>query len=340
MFDRDERLEELHELGDPLSRLDDVIEWGVFEPVLDQIQKHPVKGPGGRPAFAPLMMFKALVIQSLYGLSDAQMEFQVTDRLSFKRFLGLSNADSSPDEKTFWAFRETLNKAELFDLLFETFHRTLEANGMIARKGQMIDATFIEVPRQRNPKEENAQIKVGKVPEAWEDQPAKARQKDVDARWTRKHDRRYYGYKNHVKVDSKSKLITKYVVTDASVHDSQPLDELLQKGDPTTYADSAYSGESCQNVFDKYGVEAKPIERAWRNRPLNGTQKRVNRARSKTRARVEHVFGMMSMCIRATMSRCIGMARNSSAIAMVNLVYNMIRFEQIERLGLKNWRAV
>lgn len=148
-----------------------------------------------------------------------------------------------------------------------------------------------------------------------------------------------YGYKNHVKVDTRSKLITRYAVTNASVHDSQSLEELLEKGDPTTYADSAYAGESCQEIFRKHGVESKTIERAWLNRPLNGTQKRINRARSKTRARVEHVFGMMSMCIRATMSRCIGMARNSSAIAMVNLVYNMIRLEQIERLGLKNWRS-
>jgi IS5 family transposase len=339
LFDKAMRLEELHAMGDPLARLDEVIDWTLFAAVFERLPKAEPKGLGGRPAFAPPMMFKALVIQNLYQLSDQQLEFQITDRLSFKRFLGLSDADQSPDEKTFGAFRETLTRHELIDPLFAIFHAALEAQGRFARKGQMVDATFVEVARQRNSREDNAKIKAGAVPEGWKDQPQKARQKDVDARWTKKNGERYYGCKNHVKVDSQSKLIEDFTVTAASVHDSNALEELIAEGDPTTYVDSAYTGARCEQIFAERKVAAKPIERAYRNKPLNGRQQRNNRARSKIRVRVEHVFATMRMCMRRAWNRCIGLSRNRAMISLTNLVYNLVRFEQIERLGLKNWRA-
>lgn len=326
-------------MGDPLTRLDEVVDWTIFQPVLDCLPRPEPKGPGGRPAFCPLIMFKAMVIANLYQLGDHQLEFQITDRMSFKRFLGLSEADKSPDEKTFWAFRESLIKNNLQASLFESFHADLEAKGMFARKGQIVDATFVEVPRQRNSREDNAAIKAGETPAPWADEPAKARQKDVDARWNSKNGDKHYGYKNHVKVDSRSKLIEDFTETPASVHDSQALEELIKEGDPTTYMDSAYAGKSCEDVFENKKVKAKPIERAYRNKPLNGSQKRNNRARSKIRVRVEHVFATMRMCMRAAWNRCIGRTRNRAAIAMTNLVYNMVRYEQIERLGLKTWRT-
>jgi IS5 family transposase len=339
LFDKAMRLEDLQAMGDPLVRLDEVIDWTLFGPVFERLPRVEPKGLGGRPAFAPAMMFKALIIQSLYQLSDAQLEFQITDRLSFKRFLGLTDADASPDEKTFWAFRETLTKNRLLEALFASFHAALAARGMFARKGQMVEATLVEVARQRNSREDNAKIKAGEVPQGWSDQPSKARQKDVDARWTKKNGERYYGYKNHVKVDSRSKLIDAFTVTDASVHDSNALDALIAEGDPVTYVDSAYTGPRCAQLFTERKVEAKPIERAYRNKPLNGRQQRNNRARSKIRVRVEHVFATMRMCLRSAWNRCIGMTRNRAAIALTNLVYNLVRYEQIERLGLRNWRT-
>ena len=339
LFDKAMRLEEWHGMGDPLGRLDEVIDWSLFGPVFERLPKADPKGLGGRPSFAPAMMFKAIVSANLYQLSDAQLEFQVTDRLSFKRFLGLSDADKSPDEKTFWAFREMLTNHGLIEPLFAIFHAALEARGMFARKGQMVDATFVEVARQRNSRADNATIKAGGVPEGWKEHPQKARQKDVDARWTKKNGERYYGYKNHVKVDSRSKLIEGFTVTAASVHDSHALEELLAQGDPTTYVDSAYTGERCEKVFADRNVQAKPIERAYRNKPLNKSQERNNRARSRIRVRVEHVFATMRMCMRKTWNRCVGLTRNRAMIAITNLVYNMVRLEQIERLGLRNWRT-
>lgn len=339
LFDKVARLEELQELGDPLARLDEVMDWALFEPVFARLPKSEPKGPGGRPAFCPRMMFKALVIANLYNLSDLQLEFQITDRVSFKRFLGLTDADKSPDEKTFWAFRETLTLHGLIEPLFAVFHARLQSAGMFARKGQIVDASFGEVPRPRNARADNAAIKAGEVPASWENQPHKARQKDTDARWTSKNGERYYGDKNHGKVDSRSKLIEAFTVTAASVHDSQALGELIADGDPTTYVDSAYTGAGCDAIFAAHRVKAKPIERASRNKPLNERQRSNNRARSKTRVRVEHVFATMRMSLRAGWNRCIGNTRNRAAIAMTNLVYNLVRFEQIVRLHLRNWRT-
>lgn len=337
LFDLADRLAELEALGDPLQRLDAVVDWSLFEPVLAQLPKAQPKGPGGRPAFPPLMMFKALIIAHLYHLSDAQLEFQITDRHSFKRFLGLSAADSAPDEKTFWAFREQLTRHGLLEQAFAAFGDALAAAGLLARQGQIIDATFVEVPRQRNTRAENAQIKAGQTPADWAAEPAKARQKDVDARWAKKGEERHYGYKNHVKVDSQSKLIAAFTVTDAAVHDSDALEALVAPGDPVTYVDSAYVGPRCEAVFERHEVESKVMERPFRNRPLTAGQKRRNRAKSRVRARVEHVFGTIKLSLRARWNRCIGQVRNAAAITLTNLVYNLVRFEQIERLALRTW---
>ena len=337
LFDLADRLAELQALGDPLQRLDAVVDWCLFEPVLAQLPKAQPKGPGGRPAFPPGMMFKALIIAHLYHLSDAQMEFQITDRHSFKRCLGLSAADRAPDEKTLWAFREQLTRHGLLDQAFAAFGDALATAGLLARKGQIIDATFVEVPRQRNTRAENAQIKTGQTPADWATEPAKARQKDVDARWAKKGEERHYGYKNHVKVDSQSKLITAFTVTDAAVHDSDALEALVAPGDPVTYVDSAYVGPRCEAVFERNEVESKVIERPYRNRPLTAGQQRRNRAKSRVRARVEHVFGTMRMSLRARWNRCIGQLRNTAAITLTNLVYNLVRLEQIERLELRTW---
>ena len=120
-------------------------------------------------------------------------------------------------------FREHLKELNLVDELFAKFHGQLAMHGYVARSGQMIDATFVEVPRQRNTREENAGIKSGNPPEEWDKKPAKRRQKDVNARWTKKNEEKHYGYKNHVNADEANKLVQSYAVSDAAVHDSQVL---------------------------------------------------------------------------------------------------------------------
>jgi len=277
-----------------------------------------------------------MILQRYYGLGDTQIEYQILDRLSFKKFLGLESGDKVPDEKTVWLFRENLTKSGLVKEIFEQFRQYLETEGLIMNEGKMIDASFTIAPRQRNTREENKMIKEGRGDELWNDKPNKKRHKDIDARWTKKNDETFYGYKNHAKVDTKSKFIDNYEVTDASVHDSQPLDDLLSEEDEGQdfYADSAYTGEEQEKVIDKYKMKNKVNEKGYRNKPLTDEQKTSNREKSKTRARVEHVFGFMEQSMNGLIVRSVGIVRATGIIGLINLTYNLFRYEQVVRLNI------
>jgi len=192
-FDYEDRLNELSKMGDPLEIIGKVVQWKGMRQVIEKPFSKERKSNAGRPPFDYVMMFKVLVLQTMYGLSDEQTQFQILDRFTFRRFLGLGPEDRVPDQKTIWLFREKLVQAGTVKKLFDIFQKQLNDAGYCARKGQMIDASFIEVPRQRNTKDENDQIKNGVTPEEWEQNPAKLRQKDTDARWTKKNDQNYYG---------------------------------------------------------------------------------------------------------------------------------------------------
>ena len=198
-----------------------------------------------------------MILQRYYGLGDTQIEYQILDRISFKKFLGLESGDKVPDEKTVWAFRENLTNSGLVEELFAQFVQYLELNELIINEGKMVDASFTVAPRQRNTREENKIIKEGRGDELWNAQPNKKRHKDIDGRWTKKNGETFYGYKNHAKVDTKSKFINNYKVTDASVHDSQPLDDLLTEKDENQdfHADSAYTGVEQEKVISKYKMK-------------------------------------------------------------------------------------
>ena len=244
-FDAEKRLAALSAKGDPLEAIDRLVPWERFRADIEAVVLTPEemrKSSAGRKPLDAIVMFRMLVLQALNNLSDEQAEYQVRDRLSFTRFLRLGIEDSIPDATTLWLFREKLAKAGLIERLFDRFDRHLAAKGYMARGGQMVDATIVPVPKQRNSRDENETVKAGRIPEEWEKKPAKLRQKDRDARWTKKHGRSFFGYKNHVNADAKHKLIRRYEVTDAAVHDSQKLDELLTKGNTSAdvFGDSAY----------------------------------------------------------------------------------------------------
>jgi transposase, IS5 family len=230
----------LDKLGNPLLALDKTIDWDAFRKTLNRVNRKQTKGHAGAKPKDVMMMFKGLVIQNLYGLSDDQLEYQIEDRRSFQRFMGLNNHQRSPDAKTFWLFRNRLSELELADKLFDELSRQLNKAGYIARQGQIIDASIVPAPVQRNTREENARIKQGDIPKDWE--ANKRNQKDVDARWTKKHGKSHYGYKNHINVDNKNKLIRRYDVSDASVHDSTIFEALLDADNSSAdvWADSAY----------------------------------------------------------------------------------------------------
>ncbi|MDP2193954.1 MAG: IS5 family transposase, partial [Alphaproteobacteria bacterium] len=260
--------------------------------------------------------------------------YQIIDRTSFKQFLGLETGDKVPDEKTVWAFREQMTKTGLVGELFGQFIEYLETKGLIFNEGQITDASFTIAPRQRNTREENQQIKNGQGKDLWNDNPHKKSHKDIDARWTKKNNETFYGYKNHAKVDAKSKFINSYIVTDASVHDSQALDALLNEKDKCQplYADSAYTGEDQENVISKHKMKNEVHEKGYRNHPLTEVQNANNKIKSKIRVRVEHVFGFMEQSMNGLYLRCVGLVRATGLIGLINLTYNLFRYEQITRL--------
>lgn len=331
-FDEDFRLEKLTRLGDPLERLRVGVDFELFRPLLlEKLQVLP-KGEGGRKPYDYVLMFKILILQRYYNLGDDQTEYQICDRLSFMRFLKLTIADDVPDSKTIWHFRERLVDLGLVDSLFDLFKRKLEELGLIVHEGKIVDASFVEVPKQRNSREENEQLKNGEVPTDWGQQPNKLEQKDVDARWTKKNGVAYYGYKNHVKCDEKSKLITGYKVTDASVHDSQPFADMItaeDAGHPVS-ADSAYVGEdTVRQLVEGKKVIPKIIEKGYRGKPLTDQQKADNKEKSKIRVRVEHIFGFVENSMNGSTIKTIGIKRATAIIGLMNLTYNLFRKVQI-----------
>lgn len=342
LFDEQETYQKLSEIGNPLERISKVIDFNVFRDNLEsKLLNTNKKNNAGAKPFDVVMMFKIMILQRYYGLGDTQIEYQILDRLSFKKFLGLESGDKVPDEKTVWAFREKLTNEELVETLFFQFTDILEQQGLIMNEGKMIDASFTVAPRQRNTREENKSIKEGKGDELWNDKPNKKKHKDTDARWTKKNGETFYGYKNHAKVDTKSKFIDKYTVTDASVHDSQALDDLLEEKDKgqDLHADSAYTGVDQEKVIDKYEVNNKVHEKGYRNNPLTEEQKANNKEKSKTRARVEHVFGFMEQSMNGLTVRSIGVKRAKGIIGLINLTYNLFRYEQVKRLEILKVRA-
>jgi IS5 family transposase len=260
----------------------------------------------------------------LYNISDDLTEYQINDRLSFQRFLGLALCDTVPDAKTIWHFREELIQGKVLNTLFDHFVRQPDEKGIITHSGSIVDATFAEAPKQRNSREENREIKEGRTPKEWENNPNKKRQKDADARWATKNKERHYGYKDHIKMDKKSKIITQFTATGAEVHDSRELKNLADKKDKALYGDSAYTGEEVQSCIGKK-TKNRIHEKGYRNHPLTKTQIRNNTAKSKIRARVEHVFGTMTISMGGILVRCIGMIRAEGNIALMNLAYNIKR---------------
>src|SRR4030088_177979 len=288
-FDVERRLEAISAKGDPLETIKKIVPWEDFRADIEAVAEtkpEERKSNAGRKPYDTILKFKIVVLQSLHNLSDEQTEYLICDRRSFMRFLDLELEDPVPDATTIWLFREALAEAGLIDKLFERFGQHLEAAGYIARGGQIIDATIVSVPKQRNTKEENEAIKAGTMPEGWEKQPGKNAQKDKDARWTKKNDESFYGYKNHVDVDKAHNLIRKWDVTNAAVHDSQKLDDVLDLSNTgkEVWADSAYRSLATEARLQEKGLQSRIHRRAARNRPPAEREGRQDRAHHRHRA--------------------------------------------------------
>lgn len=347
-FDLSDRYAALSAAGDPLERLAGVVDFEVFRGPLVAALRRSVRGKGGRPPFDPVLMFKVLVLQALYSLSDEAAEFQIKDRLSFQRFLGLGLDGRVPDATTVWLFRERLVKAKAIDRLFARFDAALKDRGYLAMGGQILDATIVPAPTQRNTDEEKAAIKEGRVPEAWK--PAKAAQKDRDARWTVKYSKAkvkpgadpkaprpvdlaipMFGYKNHIGIDRAHGLIRTWDTSAANAHDGARLPVLVSKDNTASsvWADTAYRSKK-NEAFLERGMFASHIhQKKPRQKDMPEHIARANAKRSRVRSAVEHVFAgqkhRMGLFIRT-----IGIARARIKIGIANLAYNFQRLAWLE----------
>ena len=330
LFDYQERKQALAKKERGLDRLSAFVDWESFRPILEGRIQFKEKPKGGPRPWDLVLMLKILVLQKFHGLSDDETEFQILDRFSFQRFVGLDVGDDVPDSKTIWLFKERLGEDGI-KALFEHLDSTLRKRGLIGKAGKIVDASFIEAPKQRNKREENDLIKDGKRPESFDENPHKGAQKDTDARWTKKGGEAHFGYKNHAKVDAASKLIVAWEVTPANVHDSQALEALVDEGDGTLYADSAYRSEESGKLLEERKIENQIHERAYRGHPLGQWQKKLNRLKSSIRVRVEHVFGRLAQ-YGADLFRRVGINRAKFETGLGNLVYNM---DRCARLGCR-----
>jgi transposase, IS5 family len=333
LFDWQNRFEKLNKNGDPLLKLNTVIPWESFRETLGTVRDREKKNNAGAKPYDVVLMFKVLILQSLYNLSDEALEYQILDRISFMRFLGLRLGNRVPDAKTVWLFREQLTEAGLTEKLFRKFEGYLGESGFTARKGQIIDASIVPAPKQQNSREENAQIRQGEIPPEWEE--SKKRQKDTDARWIKRNGKSYYGYKNHVNVDVKHKIIRTYSVTDAAVHESGVFDELLDETNTSAevYADSAYRSEESIELLQQRGFRERLQRKGCRNRKLTTREKQGNRTRARIRSRIEHVFGVMAMMAGSLVVRTVGIIRAKTKIGLRNLAYNINRYALLATAG-------
>lgn len=343
-FDLQHRYEGLDAKSDPLVAILAAVPFELFRVKLKTAlikgglrrSEGDRKSAAGRKPWDEVLIFKVMVLQALYNLSDDQMEYQLRDRLSFMRFVGLGMEDTVPDAKTLWLYREALAKAGAVEGLFNLFDGHLKAKGYLAMGGQIIDATIVPAPHQRNSRDDNATVKSGKTPTQWDEKPAKNRQKDKDARWTKKHGRSHFGYKNHISIDRRHKLVRRYAVSSASVHDSQKIDDVLDANNTGSgvWADSAYRSQEIEAKLAERNLKSQIHRRGGRNKPLTARQEAANKTRSKVRARVEHVFGNQHNSMGGKLVRTIGIVRATVKIGMQNLAYNMRRLVVLERSAL------
>jgi IS5 family transposase len=333
LHDSENRLEKLTKMGDSLEQLNSIVDWKIFVPVLNRAIPRIPSEKGGRPPKDNLLMFKTLVIKRLFHLSYEQTEYQIADRISFMRFLGLGLEDIVPDEKTIWLYEELLSKSEAGKELFELFNASISEAGYITREGSIVDASFIETPRRKNTKEQREALKKGETPKEWNDaeHPQKIMQRDTEATWTKKGNEAHFGYKDNVKVDKDSKLIVEYNVTTASTNDAKGADGLFDKTDKVGYGDSAYPSLELPE-----GVENQISEKATRNNPLTEEQRESNKQKAKIRCRVEHIFAGMVQMVGGTVIRCKNLKRATFSISMLNLLYNMRRVVSLEN-PTDNW---
>jgi transposase, IS5 family len=306
LFAAEERETKLDKLGDVLQVLEKHVDFAALAAAIDKAAPRASRDRGGRPPFPTEIMVRTLLLQQLYNLSDERLEFQLLDRLSFQRFVGLRHSSQISDRTTFWTFRERLLAAGASETIFEAANRELDKHGYLARGGQIIDASIVPAPKQRLPKEQKALIKDQAMPIDWS--PAKRRQKDIDATRAKKHGKSYFGYKLSANADKRYKLIRKIKVSTAS---------------------------ECETRLKATSLRVYIQRKAAKGKPLSDCQKGRNTRIAKTRARVEHVFASLEQ-MGGKGLRCIGLDRATLRLNFKAAAYNLRRLCRLKTCGIKS----
>jgi len=295
-----------------LDRLGAVIDWSCFERLLEGIYA----SRRGRPSYPPVVLLKCLLVQQWYGLSDPGLEEALFDRLSFRRFVGLSLDDAVPDHSTLSRFRTQVSLHDLTDRLLEEVNRQLDNHGLLLRRGTLIDASIISA--DATPKHHDRGPGKGKTEGTYS-------KSDEDAAWTVKHKRAYFGYKAHVSVDEGSGLVRKAIMTPANIHDSTPADDLIMGDEAAVYADSAYSQAERRDWLKEHGITDAIMHRNHRYRPMTNDQKRRNTEISRTRSSVERTFGLMKRWYGYSRVRYRSLQRNALQLQLLCMAINLRR---------------
>lgn len=300
-----------------LDALGAVIDWSAFEDLLQGVYG----SRRGRPSYPPVVLLKCLLLQQWYGLSDPGLEEALFDRLSFRRFVGLSLDEDVPDHSTLSRFRTQLSLHDLTDRLLDEVNRQLNEHGLILRRGTLIDASIISA--DATPKHQDRGPGKGKTEGTY----AKS---DEDAAWTVKHKRAYFGYKAHVSVDEGSGLIRKALMTPANIHDSTPADDLIMGDEAAVYADSAYSQADRRDWLREQGITDAIMHRNHHRRPMTQAQKQRNAAISPIRSAVERTFGLMKRWYGYNRVRYRSLTRNALQLQLLCMAINLKRAVKLQ----------
>jgi transposase, IS5 family len=338
LFIAESREAKLSQFTGRLDRLASLVDWqGLARAVNDATGREGQRPKGGRPPYPTEALLKIVVLQQLYGnLSDEEMEYCLLDRMSWQTFTGLAGHHHLPDARTIWAFKNLLAQEGGAQALFEIVGAQLAAAGLRACGGQIVDATFVTVPKSRVTDEERTQLNNGHTPEAWS--AKEAAHTDAEARWAIKGGLAFYGYKAHINCDQKHKLIRAIDVTPANVDDRVPLEGLLDtsqtrlESGKTVHADRGYHSQAVREMLkDKGlidGVARKDDPKRYDQTEIHDRNRRL----SKIRARVEHVFGDWEQSSGKRL-RCIGKVRAKAQMIIRACVYNLRRWLVIDRKG-------
>ena len=335
LFAGDRRVEKLGQYTKVLDTLSALVDWKALAEALNTATGREAAQPkGGRPPYPTQALVKLIVLQQLYGnLSDEDTEYALLDRGSWQRFIELADARDLPDARTLWHFKNQLAQTGSAADLFAAVQTQLNAAGLIAKGGQMIDATIVPSPRMHFTQQDKQSLAQGKAPQHWSNK--QAAHKDTDAHWTAKQGQWHHGYKAHTNVDQKHKLIRRLAITPANQSDMTHFEALIdtrlerQQEGRTIHADRGYDSAANRQTLQSYQLRDGIARNDARKRYDQTAIHTRNRKLSRIRARVEHVFGAWEKVIGKSI-RCVGLVRATAQITIQAIVVNLRRWVTID----------